>query len=85
MAFPKGTPVRVRQTVDRRIGPVQIDVVGIVEAWHELPTGSWFAHGKDDKLWLCRLELKKVDGERTFLVIDEQSRIAKLEATRAKQ
>jgi len=28
-------------------------------------TGSWFAHSKDDKLWLDRLLIRKADGELT--------------------
>lgn len=44
--FPPGTPVCVRQTIQRRDGPVEAQVVGVVEAWEEQPTGSWYAHGK---------------------------------------
>lgn len=39
------------------------------------PTGSWFAHGKDDRYWLNRLRLKKSDGEITTLALDENSRV----------
>jgi hypothetical protein len=78
--FPPGTPVCLRLKVERRGGDIETEVVGVVEAWEELPTGSWYAHGKHDKLWLQRLRLRKADGEQTLLVIDADTEIAKLEA-----
>ena len=78
--FPPGTPVRVTQTVQRREGSYKSEVIGVVEAWEDQPTGSWFAHGKDDKLWLSRLTLRKLDGEMSMLVMDDQTKIAKLES-----
>lgn len=78
--FPPGTPVCVRQTVRRRDQSYQAEVIGIVEAWEDLPTGSWYAHGRNDKLWLKRLRLRKADGEFTLLVIDDSTEIARLEA-----
>ncbi len=77
--FPPGTPVRVTLVTHRRERSLETQVVGVVEAWQDLPTGSWYAHGKDDKLWLRRLRLRKVDGEVTLLVIDDRTSIAKLE------
>lgn len=77
--FPAGTPVRVVQTTPRRESSYQAESVGVVEAWEDRPTGSWFAHGKNDKLWLRRLKLRKADGEITLLVIDDATSIAKLE------
>lgn len=79
-AFPPGTPVCVRQTVVRRLQSFDSEVVGVVEGWEDLPTGSWYAHGKNDKLWLMRLKLRKLDGEQTLLVIDDRTEIARLEA-----
>jgi hypothetical protein len=38
------------------------------------PTGSWYAHGKDDKLWLNRIRLRKDDGEITTIVVDQHTR-----------
>lgn len=81
--FPPGTPVRVTHVVERRGQSYHIDVYGVVEAWEELPTGSWFAHGKHDRLWLRRLRLKKLDGEITLLVLDNTTSIAKLEPAKA--
>lgn len=79
-SFPPGTPVRVLQTVGRQGQSFEAEVVGVVEAWEELPTGSWHAHGKNDRLWLKRLRLRKVDGEVTLLVVDDGTHIAKLES-----
>lgn len=41
-------------------------------------TGSWFAHGKHDKLWLLRLRLQKDDGEISALVVDQNTTIEKM-------
>ena len=78
--FPPGTRVRVRHMIDHRSDPIGAEVTGVVEAWEQLPTGSWYAHGRGGKLWLSRLQLRKEDGELTLLVIDESTTITKLEA-----
>ena len=80
--FPPGTPVRVREVTERRGQPIQVETVGVVEEWEELPTGSWFAHGKNDKLWLQRMKLRKVDGEISLIVVDDGTSIARLEAAK---
>lgn len=77
--FPPGTPVRVVQRIERRGKPYESEVVGMVESWENQPTGSWFAHGKNDRLWLQRLRLRKADGEATVLVIDDHTSIARIE------
>jgi hypothetical protein len=80
--FAAGTPVRVQQRIRRSGQDIVTETFGVVESWGELPTGSWFAHGKNDKLWLKRLCLRKADGEQTMLVIDQDTAIAKLEAVK---
>lgn len=77
--FPPGTPVRVIQEVTKRDGTYMTEVVGLVDSWEKRPTGSWYAHGKDDRYWLNRLKLRKADGEITLLVLDDATRIARLE------
>jgi hypothetical protein len=50
-------------------------VEGTVVRWRQDRTGSWFAHGKDDKVWLDRLELRRDDGELVTLNLDQWSMI----------
>ncbi|MGB0766844.1 MAG: hypothetical protein ACPGYV_03955 [Phycisphaeraceae bacterium] len=58
-----GTRVRITKQVSR-LGKVPTTAVeGTVVAYDQRKTGSWFAHAKDDKLWLDRLEIEKDDGE----------------------
>ena len=42
-------------------------------------TGSWFAHSKDKKLWLDRLEIRKDDGELITINLDQYSRVEPLD------
>ncbi len=77
--FPPGTPVCVTQLIALRGQDINTEIVGVIEAWEELPTGSWYAHAPDGKLPLMRLRLKKADGEQVLLVIDDSTEIAKLE------
>ena len=76
--YPPRTTVSVRQIMVRRGTSIHAEVVGVVEAWEDLPTGSWYAHGKYDKLWLQRLKLRKADGELTLLVMDDSTEIAEV-------
>jgi len=78
MASPSLQPlqrVEVRQTIQTRAGPWQTLVAGTILACDLQPTGSWYAHGKHDKLWLRRLRLRKDDGEVVDLVLDERSEV----------
>ncbi|MDX2198485.1 MAG: hypothetical protein SF069_05875 [Phycisphaerae bacterium] len=66
-----GQNVRVKQKIDRREGDWNLETVGTVVELTRQKTGSWYAHGKDNKLWLHRLRLKKSDGEITTLTLDQ--------------
>ena len=79
-AFPPGTPVCVTETTLLRDQPIETRIIGVVQEWEDMPTGSWYARGKNDKLWLKRLRLRKADGEITLLVVDDGTAIARLEA-----
>jgi len=79
--FPPGTPVCITSLTHRRDRSIEARVVGVIESWDRLATGSWFAREKDDRLWLDRVRLRKVDGEITLLVIDDATSIARLEPT----
>ncbi|HNQ24621.1 MAG TPA: hypothetical protein PKK06_16175 [Phycisphaerae bacterium] len=73
--YPPGSRVRVVQSFSAGAESVAARAEGTVEAWEESPTGSWYAHGKQHKLWLTRLRLRKADGELALLVIDDRTRV----------
>jgi hypothetical protein len=73
--YPVGARVRVTQQVPRLTGVMTTVVEGTVLRFGQQKTGSWFAHAKDDKLWLDRLELRKDDGEVAVLNLDQYSRV----------
>lgn len=70
-----GQRVRVTQQIPRQVNPLSIAITGTIVRFGQQKTGSWFAHGKDDKLWLDRLELKREDGELVVLNLDRWSSI----------
>lgn len=74
----EGVRVRVVQQVPRQAlggGSMSTSVVGTVVRYEQMKTGSWYAHGKDDKLWLDRLVLRKDDGEVVYLNLDQYSAV----------
>ncbi|HMQ15833.1 MAG TPA: hypothetical protein PKC49_07655 [Phycisphaerae bacterium] len=74
-----GQKVRIIQEIDRREGAWTNEVVGTVVEFRAQKTGSWYAHGKDDKLWLNRVRLRKADGEITTIAVDQFTRVEILE------
>ncbi len=74
-----GQRIRVFQEIERREGNWTLETVGTVLAINAEPTGSWYAHGKDDRLWLTRIRLRKDDGEETTLVSDHCTRLEVLD------
>ena len=72
-----GVGSRVRVTQQIRKGAVTDPTVveGVVLRLGQQKTGSWFAHGRDKKLWLDRLELRKDDGELVTINLDQYSRV----------
>lgn len=77
-AYSVGQKVRVTQQIPRQSGALSATVDGVIQRFGQQKTGSWFAHSKDDKFWLDRLELKKADGELVVLNLDQFSRIEML-------
>lgn len=63
------------QQVPRQSGSHAAAVEGEVVSFGFSKTGSWFAHSKDKKLWIERLELRKADGELVTLNLDQYSRV----------
>jgi len=75
-----GANVRVIQQIAARHYALTSDVRGVVVEYSQQQTGSWYAHSKDDKLWLDRLTIKKDDGEITTLNLDDYTRIEVVQA-----
>ena len=71
--------VRVLQTIHTREGDWRHSGEGEVLSVESKPTGSWFAHGKGDKLWLTRLRIRKEDGELVDLVLYRDSVVTVLD------
>jgi hypothetical protein len=70
-----GAQVKVTQQIAARDYTWTQEIRGTIESFAHKQTGSWFAHSKNDKLWLDRLVLKKVDGEITTLNLDDYTHI----------
>ncbi len=73
-----GDRVRVVQQIPRRSGTMTTSTEGVVLRAGQQKTGSWFAHAKDKKLWLDRLELRLDDGEIVVVNLDQFSRVEKV-------
>jgi hypothetical protein len=71
--YKPGTRVRVTQHMVRPTATTKTVVEGTVVRYEQSKTGSWFAHSKDDRLWLDRLVLRRDDGEMVHLNLDQYS------------
>lgn len=69
--YHSGKRVRVTQQLAQRDAVWTNTIEGVVTRYQQAKTGSWFAHAKDDQLWLDRLELRLDDGEVTILNLDQ--------------
>ncbi|MGI9012893.1 MAG: hypothetical protein ACR2GY_01430 [Phycisphaerales bacterium] len=76
--YQPGTRVRVTQQVPHRDEVWTNTIEGVVMRCRQAKTGSWFAHSKDDRLWLDRLEIRLDDGELTTLNLDQYSHIERI-------
>jgi hypothetical protein len=79
--YQPGTRVRVIQQMPHRDMSWTNTIEGVVTRYRQAKTGSWFAHAKDDQLWLDRLELRLDDGEYTTLNLDQYTVIEQLPQT----
>ena len=68
-----GRRSKLRSRLPREIIPGRPKSSVLSPIFSQQTTGSWYAHSKDDKLWLDRLTLRKADGEITTLNLDEFS------------
>jgi len=72
--YKPGQRVRVTQQVPRRRGETMVTTVeGTIVSFQQGKTGSWYAHSRDHKLWIDRLELRKDDGELVIVNLDQYS------------
>ncbi|MBY0262967.1 MAG: hypothetical protein K2Q20_11520 [Phycisphaerales bacterium] len=79
--FQVGQRVRVTQQTPRLKGTLTITIEGVIQRLGQQKTGSWFAHSKDDKLWMDRLELKRDDGELVVMNLDQYSVVQPLDGS----
>lgn len=70
-----GSRVRVTQTLSHGEDLSAFVVEGEILRMGQQKTGSWFAHARDKKLWLDRLELRKDDGEIVVMNLDQRSTV----------
>lgn len=77
--YQPGQRVRVTEQVPRPDrsggGTMSTAVEGVVVRGYQGKTGSWYAHSKDGKLWLDRLELRKDDGEMVVVNLDQYTQV----------
>jgi hypothetical protein len=73
-----GRRVRVTQQLAQRDRVWTNAIEGTLMRYQQAKTGSWFAHAKDDTLWLDRLEIRLDDGELTILNLDQYSVIEEI-------
>jgi hypothetical protein len=81
--YSPGQRVKVTQQVPRQQGVITTCVEGTIIRFGQQKTGSWYAHGRDDKLWLDRLELRKADGEIVILNLDRNSVVEDADAPKS--
>jgi hypothetical protein len=65
--------VKITQQIAARDHTWTTTHAGTIVSYQQKITGSWFAHSKNDKLWLDRLKLRKADGEILTLNLDDYS------------
>ena len=78
--FEIGQRVVVTQQIPQRDEVWTLRVTGEVVSYKQQKTGSWYAHSKDDKLWLDRLVVRKDDGEIVTMNLDAYTRVEEVEA-----
>jgi len=74
-----GTRVRVIAQTPKGDSYLTTTYEGVVRRVGRIKSGSWFAHSKDKKLWLDRLELEKDDGEIVVCNLDQYTRVEVIE------
>lgn len=79
-SFKPGDRVRVVQQIPQRDGDCWVAAgEGTVVSLKQAKTGSWYAHAKDERLWLDRLTLRADDGEVNVYILDAYTHIEVVE------
>ena len=74
--FRPGDRVRVVQQIPQRDGDCWTsETEGVVVKFEQKKTGSWYAHSKDERLWLDRLTLRLDDGEFVVCNLDRYTHV----------
>ncbi len=78
--FEPGQRVAITQQLPHRSRVWSTRIEGEVVRYEQRQTGSWYAHSKDDHLWLDRLVLRRPDGELVTCILDRYSHVEALAA-----
>ena len=70
-----GSRVRVVKDLAHGGAHSLFSVEGEILRMGQQKTGSWYAHARDKKLWLDRVELRKDDGEIVVVNLDDRSAV----------
>lgn len=70
-----GRRVRLIQQIPHGSGCWRTQMEGIVLGLFQEKTGAWYAHSKDKKLWLDRIEILQDSQEVSKCILDQYSRI----------
>ena len=74
-AYTIGSQVRVTKALSHGEELSAFVVEGEILRMGQQKTGSWYAHSRDKKLWLDRLELRKDDGEIVVINLDQRTAV----------
>ncbi len=80
--YQQGQRVRVTQQIPKGDSYLLTTFEGTVASYTQEKTGSWYAHSKDKKLWLDRLDLRMDDGEERVVNLDQYTRVELLQDAR---
>ena len=70
-----GAVVKITQQIPHREHTWTDIITGTIVSFDQQQTGSWYAHSKNDKLWLDRLKLQRTDGELLTLNLDDYTQV----------
>ena len=73
--FKPGQRVVITQQIPHHSEVWTTQIIGTIQRYEQLKTGSWFAHARDHKLWLDRLIIRKDDGEIVVCNLDAYTHV----------